>query len=161
MWLLLSSCQPHQWTCRDGQCISRHNRCDKYLDCHDQSDESNCTQIIMSKTYNKKRNPPAFNGVLPVEIQIYITNVKKLMLTSFSLTIDMMFVIRWQESRVRFKFLKEELNRLEIPEQLWIPTFYIEDESESPVKIYETFRALFVRRNTESEISAIDEVDEG
>lgn len=37
------TCEPTQFRCNDGTCISISFRCDKYEDCPDRSDEINCT----------------------------------------------------------------------------------------------------------------------
>lgn len=52
--LLLTPCQPHQYTCNDGTCIPKMQRCDLQLQCPDQSDESFCTTIVIPKFYIKE-----------------------------------------------------------------------------------------------------------
>lgn len=49
-----SSCSESQWTCRTGVvidrpstgCIDRRQRCDRVVDCRDQSDEDSCNQYV-------------------------------------------------------------------------------------------------------------------
>ena len=43
-------CDAGQWSCsaykfNNTNCIPNHHRCDKEVDCHDQSDEQNCSKF--------------------------------------------------------------------------------------------------------------------
>ena len=43
-------CDAGQWSCsaykfNNTNCIPSHHRCDKEVDCHDQSDEQNCSKF--------------------------------------------------------------------------------------------------------------------
>ena len=43
-------CDAGQWSCsaykfNNTNCIPNHHRCDKEVDCHDQSDEQNCSKL--------------------------------------------------------------------------------------------------------------------
>ena len=49
--LLLTACQAHQYTCNDGTCIEKMQRCDLQVNCPDQSDERLCIPVVVSEDY--------------------------------------------------------------------------------------------------------------
>ena len=50
--LKLSGCKETEFTCHDGQCVKMEERCDQILHCRDQSDENDCTLLVLKKGYN-------------------------------------------------------------------------------------------------------------
>ena len=44
---ILVECQPGQFRCKNGQCISERRKCDNRPDCADSSDELDCGMPIM------------------------------------------------------------------------------------------------------------------
>lgn len=57
--LQLSSCNNGQYTCRDGSCIPRLQRCDRRPDCHDESDEQECQLVRRPLGYHHSLPPPS------------------------------------------------------------------------------------------------------
>ena len=55
--LKLTGCQDGEFTCRDGQCIRMVERCDQVLHCTDESDERECSLLVINNGYNKKVPP--------------------------------------------------------------------------------------------------------
>ena len=49
--LLLTACQAHQYTCNDGTCIEKMQRCDLTVNCPDQSDERLCIPVVVPTDY--------------------------------------------------------------------------------------------------------------
>lgn len=43
----LPSCRPDQFKCGDGKCIDYSKKCNRHYDCHDQSDERDCSKFIV------------------------------------------------------------------------------------------------------------------
>ena len=43
------------FTCNNGECISKYKRCDNILDCGDHSDEDNCQAILIDPIYDRSR----------------------------------------------------------------------------------------------------------
>ena len=52
-WLALTSCSQDQFTCRDGLCLARDQRCDGQPQCRDSSDELRCSVIEEDLSYNR------------------------------------------------------------------------------------------------------------
>lgn len=52
--LLLTACQAHQYTCNDGTCIDKMQRCDLQVNCPDQSDEQLCIPVVVPGDYIKE-----------------------------------------------------------------------------------------------------------
>lgn len=57
--LQLSSCNQEQYTCRDGSCIPRLQRCDRRPDCYDESDEQECQLVRRPLGYHHSLPPPS------------------------------------------------------------------------------------------------------
>uniref|UniRef100_A0A0P4W8G1 C-type lectin domain-containing protein n=1 Tax=Scylla olivacea TaxID=85551 RepID=A0A0P4W8G1_SCYOL len=57
--LQLSSCTGEEYTCRDGSCIPRLQRCDRRPDCHDESDEQECQLVRRPVGYHHTLPPPS------------------------------------------------------------------------------------------------------
>ena len=53
----LTTCGEEMFTCDDGKCIDIEDRCDDKADCIDESDEKECSIVVMSNQY-KKHVPP-------------------------------------------------------------------------------------------------------
>ena len=56
--LQLSSCTNEEYTCKDGSCIPRLQRCDRRPDCHDESDEQECQLVRRPAGYHHTLPPP-------------------------------------------------------------------------------------------------------
>lgn len=54
--LLLTACQAHQYTCDDGTCIEKMQRCDLTVNCRDQSDERLCNPVVVRSDYIREVN---------------------------------------------------------------------------------------------------------
>ena len=49
---VLTTCTDDEFTCKDGFCINMSERCDKIIDCpNDSSDEETCGMIVFDSTY--------------------------------------------------------------------------------------------------------------
>ena len=53
----MSGCAEDEFTCGDGQCININNRCDQIIDCRDQTDELDCTILVLVDGYNQAIPP--------------------------------------------------------------------------------------------------------
>ena len=129
MQLLLSNCNPDQFTCNDGTCIPLQTRCDKNPNCADLSDEKECKIVSLDiEQYLKDDTPPPLSPgkrlevILSLDVQniLDIQEVQKILALKFNMEAN------WKDSRLQFYNLKEdeELNTLMFSEkqQIWVPT---------------------------------------
>ena len=47
----MTACSDKQYTCHDGTCINKIQRCDREVNCPDQSDERLCTPVVVPEDY--------------------------------------------------------------------------------------------------------------
>ena len=66
-------CNPEtQFTCsKDGKCVSLSQRCNKKIDCEDESDEDICEQVIIDERYKKEYVPEDPTGNKKLSIQLW------------------------------------------------------------------------------------------
>ena len=71
--LLLSACDPGQFTCDNGECIDIVNRCDGFAQCKDLSDEKACILAYADPDNNLRgKTQPSKADTLPVEVSLQI-----------------------------------------------------------------------------------------
>ena len=139
--LKLSGCQDDEFTCSDGQCISMVERCDQIIQCRDESDEMECSILLIKDSYNKKVPPFTIDKknklILPVKVYIS-TNLKNVIEIS-------------------------EVNHLIELEALWIPYIIFDNtDNEDAVTIYDTRSSVSVKREgsfTRSGPEIADEIE--
>ena len=66
-------CNPkNQYTCWSGQCISLSKRCDKKIDCSDESDEIACQLMLLDDDKYRKANVPGHQKYEKLPIGVWI-----------------------------------------------------------------------------------------
>lgn len=70
-----AECRDDQYQCRNGQCISKDDRCNRRYDCADGSDEQECRKLHVSCCYECWDEYLAFdlNESTPGDIQLILT----------------------------------------------------------------------------------------
>ena len=70
-YLTMSKCiLGEEYTCDSGHCIDWEKRCDNVKDCEDNSDEKNCTLIMIPTSY-RKIDPPTPKDITDHSAYIY------------------------------------------------------------------------------------------
>ncbi|XP_063845198.1 uncharacterized protein LOC135091470 isoform X1 [Scylla paramamosain] len=125
--LQLSSCTGEEYTCRDGSCIPRLQRCDRRPDCHDESDEQECQLVRRPVGYHHTLPPPSTvaGTPLPVGLKIKLVSLSLSDKDSY-LEVTYHLNVTWSDLRLRFHDLKAaaRLNQVPVTDQgsLWTPT---------------------------------------
>ncbi|XP_053641290.2 uncharacterized protein [Cherax quadricarinatus] len=125
--LQLSSCMNSEFTCKDGSCIPRLQRCDRRPDCQDESDEQECLLVERPLGYHHNLPPPSRVSGTPLPVSL------KLKLVSLSLSdrdsyleVTYHLNLTWWDLRLRFNNLKNasRLNQVPVTEhgRLWTPS---------------------------------------
>lgn len=114
--LLLTSCHNYEYTCNDGMCIDKSRRCDLSVDCDDQSDEMDCSVVVVPEGYSAQLPPPTYRATpLPILFSLNITSVRQFDLVSFTIAIDVYMRMTWKDRRLKYKNLQANFraNKLE------------------------------------------------
>jgi hypothetical protein len=149
--MTLSICDfSREFTCYSGHCVELEKRCDERRDCHDGSDEKDCTLIMVPKGYQKTQ-PPMVNSFDSNEVQIN-TQVSVLSIDNID-TLDMVvgltiqINVQWQDQRLRF--YNPTINKSNtIPsgsvDKLWLPMENIMHENAIIGEVREDFKEVFI-----------------
>ena len=160
--LLLTNCRESQWTCNNGDCISIEDRCDLTDHCSDSSDELDCTKFILPLGYSKMKYPQVEKGAsFNVGLFLNITGVKEVRLSSFAITIDVVQDTYWKDSRLAYRILNQDFNKIVSHNELWLPQFYIEDGSESAAEVRNGKKSLFIAKESEPTLQSDEVIQEG
>ncbi|XP_064100730.1 uncharacterized protein LOC135211345 [Macrobrachium nipponense] len=149
--MLITACSSSEYTCDDGMCIKKNQRCDMIIDCPDNSDEANCSIIQIPFGYSTQLPPPKPTGSpLPIRFFIGIISVREINILGFKMAIDVTLQLRWRDKRLLMKNLQENTiaNKVQDPENVWQPTMQIEDGSTSLADVMLRSEALMVERQS-------------
>ncbi|XP_042237656.1 uncharacterized protein LOC121876535 [Homarus americanus] len=146
--LLLTACRADQYTCNDGTCILKMQRCDLEVNCPDQSDERLCNAVVVPRDYIKEV-PPARVGTEPARIHINVTilSMQPIDTRNMKLTFDLSLDLIWRDPRLDMESLNyaETLNVIHDEENIWRPEIIFQDvtgtEAETKLQ-WETFVAV-------------------
>ncbi|XP_063871034.1 uncharacterized protein LOC135106185 [Scylla paramamosain] len=127
--LLLTACSEKQYTCHDGTCINKQQRCDRAVNCPDQSDERLCTPVVLPEDYIREV-PPAKIGTEPAWINFHITilSMQPLDTNNMKTTVDIRLTLSWRDPRLDMESLNyaDTLNVIH-EENIWRPDLLFQD----------------------------------
>uniref|UniRef100_A0A0N7Z9T0 C-type lectin domain-containing protein n=1 Tax=Scylla olivacea TaxID=85551 RepID=A0A0N7Z9T0_SCYOL len=149
--LLLTSCHDDEYTCNDGSCIRKDRRCDLSVDCADQSDEMDCSVVVVPDGYSAQLPPPTYKGTsLPIHFTLNITSVRTFDLVSFTIGIDVYIKMQWRDRRLKYNNLLSNMraNKLRRWREVWTPILEMEDGTKSAVEIKTHSQAAYAVRAT-------------
>ena len=99
--LKLSGCKETEFTCHDGQCVKMEERCDQVMHCRDQSDENNCSLLVLKTGYKKKVAPFIYDQTrkednpVKVDVSTSIRNIIVAILAKFSKSMQDPIYLYW------------------------------------------------------------------
>ena len=147
--LLISTCGQAQFTCGDGTCLPKSQRCNLVNECPDQTDEKDCQLLIVPADYSVELPPPKIDeNAIPINFSLIITSVSEFDLLEFTIALDLTMILVWKDPRIFLKQLRPnaEQNIIEDPYSLWVPSLKIKDGSGSLADLTMRGSQMTVRR---------------
>ena len=129
------NCDDTQFNCGDGLCINKRKRCNQIQDCFDNSDEENCSHILLYEDYNK--DVPPFENLdheYSITISSFTLQIENIREQESIFDVNIRMESMWRDSRIKFKdlYLKDRtvLSKLD-REKLWMPDYalWLTDDS--------------------------------
>ena len=169
--LKLSGCKETEFTCHDGQCVKMEERCDQIMHCRDQSDEDNCSLLVLKKGYNNEVAPFIYDKIrkevdpVKVDVSTSVSNIIEISEVNHVIELKFDIVMEWYEHRVDYHNLKTEqtLNKLSEKElrSLWIPYIIFKNtDNNEAVELNGVKSRVFIIREGEFRRSGIDIAEE-
>ncbi|XP_071528804.1 uncharacterized protein [Panulirus ornatus] len=127
--LTLTPCGAAQFSCDDGTCVPRRQKCDGIEQCPDHSDETYCKLMVRANGYNKYISPVKSkssnqaNGVKSDNYLIFsvgVHSIGPINTLDGVATIEMSFVFQWFEDRMKYWELTEQPNIMDC-DDIWVP----------------------------------------
>ena len=129
--ITISACSDSEFTCFDGNCVSMDHRCDRIVDCPDNSDEKGCRITKIDKTTYIQEYPPITADderspiKIPINISVDILNILDIDEVAGIFKVSFELHSTWFDPRLTYVNLKNntDLNTLTEQEKLdvWSP----------------------------------------
>ncbi|XP_071523164.1 LOW QUALITY PROTEIN: uncharacterized protein [Panulirus ornatus] len=146
--LLLTACRADQYTCDDGTCIAKMQRCNLEVNCPDQSDERLCNAVVVPSDYIKEV-PPARIGMDPASVHLNLTilSMQPIDTLNMKMTLVLKVVLMWRDPRLQMESLNyiESWNVIHDQETIWRPELLFQDVTGTKAETklqWETFTAV-------------------
>lgn len=127
--LTLTPCAAAQFSCDDGLCIPRYEKCDGFEHCPDGSDEKYCNLMVHASGYNKYVSPiKSKNMDHAGDIENYdklifwidVHSLGPITTLDGKATVEMSFIFEWYEDRMKYWELTHQRNIMDCTE-IWAP----------------------------------------
>ena len=166
--LVLTTCSDLEFTCQSGGgCVPMENKCDKYPNCMDRSDELDCSAVIKGKSYQSEFAPIVSNddgsykkakillALNLIEI-LDIDEKRERFATKFLLS------LKWFDPRLNFRNLKNKTaaNKLvnEEMESVWIPQVIFVNTPDFDVSKDDEKAFALINRTQQAVFSPLEEL---
>ncbi|XP_071540379.1 uncharacterized protein [Panulirus ornatus] len=123
----LSPCHSSEFTCANGDCITKEQRCNSRDDCPDLSDENECFLVLRPESYRAERPPDPLVQGKPVELASMVQILRFTDINDIQriVSAEINLAIIWKDTRLKYLNLKNtmEWNRLaeEETDGIWRP----------------------------------------
>ena len=145
-----------KFCCTDGFCIDWSLRCDNIPNCRDESDEYNCSVLIIPNDYDETKQPLLKNSLMVFEsyttelkndinVRITILEIFNFDEEKSTITLKYKLLREWSDNRLYFRDLSldDTQNGIDI-KNIWYPRF--EKPSNMKMLINTEYHGIFVRR---------------
>lgn len=133
------------------------NRCNNKVNCDDGADEEGCDLVIVPRLYSSRISPPTenCNEPLSVQVNVIILRVKSIDFTEFQYSIEMIVTHQWNDSRLKFRNLKNDpnMNKFSVygvvnSTEVWLPETGFEGAEFTACDVEERFKDVRVVKKT-------------
>ena len=163
--LSLSYCLDTQFTCANGDCISKEQRCNSQDDCADFSDENECYLVQLPSSYRSGRPPESLTKGEPTKLAstVRILRFHDINDVRRSVSLEFMLIITWKDTRLNFFNLKEtrEWNKLAKSEMesIWRPELEFPSAQDGNSRLLK--QELFLSRGSDPLPSEFNDIKMG
>ncbi|XP_076031404.1 uncharacterized protein LOC143019555 [Oratosquilla oratoria] len=148
--LSISVCRDSEFTCGDGFCIPKTDRCNLRSDCRDESDEKDCEIILIPYGYLTHRPPPTRNRTQALQLRIHAELLRfgTIKDTEFAVSMEFQTRVSWYDERLSFSNLAATRTENELPpllvDELWKPKLDFMDVNDGKLKLIK--QSMYVNR---------------
>nr|XP_045609608.1 uncharacterized protein LOC123765175 [Procambarus clarkii] len=139
--LSLSPCHNSEFTCGNGDCITKEQRCNSRDDCIDFSDENGCHLVSKPESYRGERPPDAIELNKPLQL---LAKVQVLRFTEINdvgriVSLEMNVNIVWKDTRLKYLNLKNTMEWNTLSQQeidsIWRPILEFPNVQDGQVRM--------------------------
>ena len=108
--LNFNTCKDDQFNCNDGNCIDILKLCDGQINCHDTSDEDQCSLIRKESSYTRHLSPQKNNTLkASIYISAEILDIYEIKEVEGTIWIKINITVTWLDYRLNFYNLQRQI----------------------------------------------------